>query len=1108
MRKITAIILVLLFAFALSYSADKANVEGTSLDKVMIGDQAQIDVNQIRAWLTNSGSFFRNPFTGNSGLEFPIESNVYAIYASGLWLGGLVTDNQGNTEPRVAIAEYSYEYNPGTMNIADGSWNDPSDARFRMYKITKDDYLAYTDGDDATVPGDDWMDWPVDDGAPTQDWNGEKIPLLLGDQTLWTVYNDADPNIHVNMGSAPLGLEVSQLTWGYNKPGALGNTIFTKFTVINKSTHPIDSCYISVWSDPDLGDSGDDFVGCDTLQNMGFVYNSSNVDGEYGSAPPAAGYVYFQGPIVPSVGDSAIFNFGKKADYKNLGMSSFIYYNNAHTNNGNVYFPKDVYNYQKALWIDGTPITFGGDGTGGTERAYFMFPSDPENPTGDVWLDVAPGDRRFLQNAGPVTMAVGDTQEVVIGIVAARGGSNLGSVTKLKNYAQFAQKAFDINFKLPNGPNPLNITASNLDREVVITWDDAVESYDEMYLAIPETDADGNPLQRDYRFQGYLVYQYPSNAFSDGKVIATYDLPGDDIKTIWDFTFDNTVGTYVNKPIINGKDSGIKRFIKITEDKYTNLSSKRLINGRRYFFGVQAYAYTPDGPDGEKIIFSPIAKITAEPQGPSIGTRYYASYGDTLDVVKVGESDGTAMVWVVDPSKLTGLDYTITFEEDTIAADGSFFWKVVRSDGETVLDYQKYQSDSLNQNETFTVFDGLLAKVSGPPLSVKSFETVANAAGPIDPPTGAAADYYDYPVPERPGASQQVGDGKWFITVLDNAIGIDFAGFLARAFQYTGGYGNASGIHHLIPRDYEIRFTATGGKAFDNWGTGTVIDVPFELWDVGKVDDPSDDFQLFPYILDNDANAEFNLMYDAADPAGDTGWADHPISSASNDPYTDGIYWMHPTDNTPGTQGYDNLVAALEADPTGAAAWYSAPGWYPGAYDSWSGMHRMTLVNWNGGDVTTAASPADYNQAMPEVGTVFRIITYKINTDAVQFTFSAPAAATAKTADQKADMKKINVYPNPYYGAHSGEANQFSRWVRFTHLPPTCTIRVFNLAGELVRKIERINSDAVNENWDLLNTYGLPIASGIYIYHVEAPGVGEKIGKLTVFTPEQRLNTY
>ena len=44
--------------------------------------------------------------------------------------------------------------------------------------------------------------------------------------------------------------------------------------------------------------------------------------------------------------------------------------------------------------------------------------------------------------------------------------------------------------------------------------------------------------------------------------------------------------------------------------------------------------------------------------------------------------------------------------------------------------------------------------------------------------------------------------------------------------------------------------------------------------------------------------------------------------------------------------------------------------------------------------------------------------------------------------------------------------------------------------------------------WNMHNEYELPVASGVYVYQVEVKGVGEKIGKLAIFSPQERLDTY
>ena len=85
-----------------------------------------------------------------------------------------------------------------------------------------------------------------------------------------------------------------------------------------------------------------------------------------------------------------------------------------------------------------------------------------------------------------------------------------------------------------------------------------------------------------------------------------------------------------------------------------------------------------------------------------------------------------------------------------------------------------------------------------------------------------------------------------------------------------------------------------------------------------------------------------------------------------------------------------------------------------------------------------------------------------------------------------------------------GAANNFrfgrgERRLHFFNLPRECTIRIYNLRGHLIDTIEhRSTADNGMEPWDILSKDDNEIAYGIYIYHVEAPGVGEKIGRFAV----------
>jgi len=105
----------------------------------------------------------------------------------------------------------------------------------------------------------------------------------------------------------------------------------------------------------------------------------------------------------------------------------------------------------------------------------------------------------------------------------------------------------------------------------------------------------------------------------------------------------------------------------------------------------------------------------------------------------------------------------------------------------------------------------------------------------------------------------------------------------------------------------------------------------------------------------------------------------------------------------------------------------------------------------------------------------------------------------------KENLEKIKVVPNPYVVTAAWEPlNPYSsgrgpRSLQFIHLPQKCTIRIFAVDGTLVRTLEHDSpmTDGSHE-WDLLTKDNMDLAYGIYIYHIEAPGIGEKTGRILI----------
>ena len=151
--------------------------------------------------------------------------------------------------------------------------------------------------------------------------------------------------------------------------------------------------------------------------------------------------------------------------------------------------------------------------------------------------------------------------------------------------------------------------------------------------------------------------------------------------------------------------------------------------------------------------------------------------------------------------------------------------------------------------------------------------------------------------------------------------------------------------------------------------------------------------------------------------------------------------------------------------------------------------------------------PTSGTAVEPEPGDIFRIrINRPFSTEDV-FTFTTTAAFYAAADSSTNPLDSIGVVPNPYlaqsiYEPKSGfAAGRGDRQVQFINLPPRCTIRIFTIAGELVRIIE--HDEAFwngRELYNLLNKENMEIAYGIYVWHVDASdsGLGEKIGKFAV----------
>ena len=155
-----------------------------------------------------------------------------------------------------------------------------------------------------------------------------------------------------------------------------------------------------------------------------------------------------------------------------------------------------------------------------------------------------------------------------------------------------------------------------------------------------------------------------------------------------------------------------------------------------------------------------------------------------------------------------------------------------------------------------------------------------------------------------------------------------------------------------------------------------------------------------------------------------------------------------------------------------------------------------------GQDLTDLAFPFYYGWLFgfdpsvydPSVGDVFTLEGAPMNgpDDVFTFTVGGVDPAAAKNA-----LKNIKVVPNPYYVRYDERAmtSEGERDLKFQDVPDECTIRIYTLAGDLVKTIDHSGTGAAY--WDLLSSEQIQVASGIYIYHIDSP-YGERLGRFAV----------
>jgi len=476
-----------------------------------VGEIYRLNINSINLPFNNRGVIadVSVPPGGSGGI---FEESGF-LFSSGFLLSGYDDSLWANG---VASFNSVEDYVPGTIQIG------PSDPRSSLFKLREDDVAfgqSWQDWIDAVELGADFYDGDGDGVYNPVDLNGnnfwdpnEDKPDILGDETIWCVYNDSIALSLRRYNTEPKGIEIRQTAFAFETSMApLSNVIFIRYKI--KNTGSVNNFFsdniFSVFADPDLGDASDDIIQCDTINEASFVYNDST-DQAYGSNPPVFLIDILSGPVKYIPGVTFIDNNGNNV-YENgidtpldtayiqrgyIGVQVFIGATNlnmssAVTSFKNALFSHDPSNIEEArfnmlgLNMEGDlidPCTFPvGEVLGGINcsevNPIYWFSGDPVDEIG--WINTDSGDQRSLSNVGQFDLPVGKTKEVMVAYIIGRGNDPINSIDVAKSYANEIQLFYENNFGYPivlsadnkdnklntfslkqNYPNPFNPTTT------------------------------------------------------------------------------------------------------------------------------------------------------------------------------------------------------------------------------------------------------------------------------------------------------------------------------------------------------------------------------------------------------------------------------------------------------------------------------------------------------------------------------------------------------------------------------------------------------------------------------------------------------------------------
>jgi hypothetical protein len=1051
------------------------------------------------------------------------------------------------------------DFEPGTTNrwgwLPRVGFSDPNSKEVATFS----DLDANLDGKPDSWPREWYNDilgryvWPafLGDDATTPD---EEVYYVMDD------FNNAEfpyypfPNDSSKRG---LGLELQVRHFQFNNPLA-EDIIFLVYTITNTSPKTLDKVFLGMFGDPHVGgpnDFADDNAAFISAFNNAFDFDTRNMlyaydkdmRGDGGKTPGYFGYRFLESP---GIGDDGF-------DNDNDGLRDESPFNDAGVE---MFGPIGIYGPDKLHWtgdedgdwdaefddvgVDGIPGTGDfGEGDGKPNQRFFLDLNnngilDVGEPTSESrlegmrflggepnfgFLDIAesdqlgltsfnallfggnnrpwndelmwkmistanqrPGDPEpvieqesdnvFIYGSGPFRLRPGESQRFSIALLLGINPEDL------QQNAKISQQVFESDYRFAKPPIKPKLVAVPGDKKVTLYWDTgAEESFDPFVARANPDDA-----KKGFDFEGYRIYRSQDYSFNDTKTIT--DSKGIPFLSVPLKQATGVPAQFDLKNEFSGlaqieyKGRGVRYDLgNNTGLVHSFVDSNNVINGVTYYYAVTSYDHgdlkAELAPSESQRTIQRDAltrKFTFDvntamviPGPPAMGyvDPGLAENADNSALRVEGNATGKVRIQVLNPFAVKdGKKYDVLFEPVKIDSATTIT-------GYSVIDLQPQSTSFIARDTAFvnllvdnlvdgsitmTTRSGAVVDPSRYKVNLKEGRIRGATAGALPNGETFHVTYKYKPVAESVSLNNEdnnpVFDGVRLF-VQNDATALDPArsGFKVKATNTNfrvAAIGLATvGSPTPYPSDFEMHFvnydTSADGKLVSPADTSLITNVaaPFKIFDTatGK----QIDFfinETFPRLR--------NRRWD----------------------YQETIVLIQP--NAPRVTNTTYQVR------------FSPP---------------IDTLRTADGQIDTIIV---HTPVYPGNGDIFLFFSKKPFDPGDKYSFTTQAV---KFDNQKARSALDNVYvvPNPYiaYSAseiaapRSGERDD--RRLEFRNLPQKCTIRIYTVTGELVDTIEKDDTRDYAV-WDLLTFESQQTAYGVYIYHVDAPGIGTKIGRFAL----------